>query len=220
MTGYNWKTYNNKNLKLSKKLIFYNKNNKFNFIESGIYNQVRDIFCLSLLIKKKGEIKVLDFGSNIMSLSNIKNKISTNKYKFFIYDPFSDNNKIIKDPFKIHILKDKNDIKKENFDIINFGSSIQYLNNLSELNKVINFDKTLKIIITHTPLTLKKEFITKQANHRNLQQMVFNYKKLLNFFKKKGYYLIFKSRNNSKYASSLKNKDSTYSLNLVLEKNV
>ena len=88
------------------------------------------------------------------------------------------------------------------------------------MDQVIDLKKTLKIIITHTPITIKKEFITKQSNHMNLHQKIFNYNDLINFFKKKRFSLVFKSRNETKYAASLKNLSSTFSLNLVFEKNV
>ena len=220
MTKYSWKKYNKKSSQLSRKLVKFNNNNNFNFVEDGLYNQIRDIFCLSILIKKKGRIKILDYGSNVMSLSNIKNKINIKKYDFFIFDPFSEKKKIIHNPFKILIYNNKIQVKKENFDIVNFGSSIQYLKNLKDLEEVINFKKTFKIIITHTPITIKKKFITKQSNHKNLNQTIFNYNDLIGFFKKKKFSLVFKSRNETRYAASSKNISSTYSLNLVFEKNV
>ena len=219
MMKYSWKKYNQKSIQLSKKLVKFNNKNSFNFIEDGLYNQIRDIFCLSILIKKKGIIKILDYGSNVLSLSNIKNKINIKKFDFFIFDPFSEKNKVIYSPFKITIFNDKFQIKNKNFDIVNFGSSIQYLKNLKDLNQVINLKKTLKIIITHTPITIKKKFITKQSNHKNLHQTIFNYNDLINFFKKKKFSLIFKSKNENKYIASSKNIDSTFSLNLVFEKN-
>ena len=220
MTKYSWKKYNQKSSQLSKKLVKFNNDNNFNFIEDGLYNQIRDIFCLSILIKNKGKIKILDYGSNVLSLSNIKNKINIKKYDFFIFDPFSEKKKVIYNPFKILIYNNKNEVKKENFDIVNFGSSIQYLKKLKDLDEVINFKKTLKIIITHTPITIKKKFITKQSNHKNLNQTIFNYNDLISFFKKKKFLLVFKSRNETRYAASSKNIGTTYSLNLVFEKNV
>ena len=57
MSNYKWEKYNIKNMKLAKKFISLNKKNKFNFIEKGLYNHVRDILCLSLLINKKKKIK-------------------------------------------------------------------------------------------------------------------------------------------------------------------
>ena len=218
MSNYKWEKYNIKNMKLAKKFISLNKKNKFNFIEKGLYNHVRDILCLSLLINKKKKLNVLDYGSNILSLININKKIDINLFNFFIYDPFLKEKKNIKHPFKISILNKKKDLQKKHFDVVNFGSSIQYIKNLKDIEETINFLKVSSVVITHTPLTLKKEFITKQTNHKQLSQKIYNYYNIINFFKKKKFKLIFKSRNKNKYVASLKNKSSTFSLNLVFNK--
>ena len=218
MSNYKWEKYNIKNMKLAKKFISLNKKNKFNFIEKGLYNHVRDILCLSLLINKKKKLNVLDYGSNILSLININKKIDINLFNFFIYDPFLKEKKNIKHPFKISILNKKKDLQKKHFDVINFGSSIQYIKNLKDIEETINFLKVSSVVITHTPLTLKKEFISKQTNHKQLSQKIYNYHNIINFFKKKKFKLIFKSRNKNKYVASLKNKSSTFSLNLVFNK--
>ena len=218
MSNYKWENYNIKNMKLAKKFISLNKKNKFNFIEKGLYNHVRDILCLSLLINKKKKLNVLDYGSNILSLININKKIDINLFNFFIYDPFLKEKKNIKHPFKISILNKKKDLQKKHFDVVNFGSSIQYIKNLKDIEETINFLKVSSVVITHTPLTLKKEFISKQTNHKQLSQKIYNYYNIINFFKKKKFKLIFKSRNKNKYVASLKNKTSTFSLNLVFNK--
>ena len=63
---YSWKTYNLKRINLSKKIIKFNRKNKINYIENGLYNHIRDIFCIGLLLldKKKKLNKILDYGSN------------------------------------------------------------------------------------------------------------------------------------------------------------
>ena len=53
MPKYNWSKYNKKNEKLSSKLIKFNDLNKINFIEDGLYNHIRDIFCLTILFNRK-----------------------------------------------------------------------------------------------------------------------------------------------------------------------
>jgi len=50
---YSWKTYNLKRINLSKKIIKFNRKNKFNYIENGLYNHIRDIFCIGLLLLDK-----------------------------------------------------------------------------------------------------------------------------------------------------------------------
>lgn len=219
MKNYDWKKYNLKRSLIANRIVEFNKINKFNFLEKKPYNHIRDIFCLSIAtLKKNKRLKVLDYGSNVISISNIKNKININGYKFFIYDPFEKSKKKPQISLKYKIINNQDDIKKSNFDIINFGSSIQYIYDLKKLSKIIDFSKTSRIIITHTPITLKKEFITKQANHKNLKQIIYNYDYLLSFFRKRNFKLIFKSRNENMYTASLKNKLSTFSLNLIFDK--
>ena len=93
MIKYNWQNYNLKSNKLAKKIVNFNKKHKFNFIEEHIYNHIRDIFCLVLTLSRKGKkTNVLDYGSNILSLSNIKNKIITQNFNFFSYNPYKKKN--------------------------------------------------------------------------------------------------------------------------------
>ena len=53
MLKYSWSKYNKQNSKLSSKIIKFNNLNKVNFIEVGLYNHIRDIFCLTILFNKK-----------------------------------------------------------------------------------------------------------------------------------------------------------------------
>ena len=68
----------------------FNDLNDVNFVEAGLYNHIRDIFCLTILFNKKNtkKIKILDYGSNLLALSNIKSKINIKLFDFTIYDPF------------------------------------------------------------------------------------------------------------------------------------
>ena len=68
-----WRKYQRKIKKWSLKMTAYNKINDFNILETEPYNHVRDIFCLSLTkIKPKNKkINILDYGSNILALSNL-----------------------------------------------------------------------------------------------------------------------------------------------------
>ena len=54
-------------------------------------------------------------------------------------------------PFRMSFFKDPILLKKNSWDMVNFGSSIQYLENLDIL-KSINFAKTKVVSITHTHL--------------------------------------------------------------------
>ena len=84
MPKYNWSTYNSLRTKLSSKFIRFNNLNKVNYSEASYYNHTRDIFCLTLLFNKKAnrKTKILDYGSNLLALSNIKSKINEKLYKF------------------------------------------------------------------------------------------------------------------------------------------
>ena len=218
MSNYSWSKYNLHNEKLSSKIIKFNQLNNVNFIEEGIYNPTRDIFSLSLIFINKKKIKVLDYGSNILALSNLKSKINTRFIEFSIYDPFYQKIKSIK-PFKINFINQQIKLKKKKFDIINFGSSIQYIENLNILNKQINFKTVKRILITHTPFSIKNKYVSKQTNHKNLIQNIYTLSYIKFFFKTKGFQLIFKSRNQDKYIACKNMKSKTYSLNLIFEKN-
>ena len=219
MSKYEWKYYNSNNKNLSKTIISYNKKNLFNYTENNHYNHIRDIFCLGLLINKTKKIlNVLDYGSNILALSNIKNKIKTNNYNFYIYDPFAVKSTKINQPFKITILNSSLDFREKKFDIINFGSSIQYIENFNHIEKHLNFSKVSNIIISHTPFTLKKTYTTEQSNHKNLKQVIYNYHGVVRYFKNKKFKLMFKSKNPEKYIASKKNTSQTFSLNLIFIK--
>lgn len=218
MSKYSWSQYNKNNLILSKKMLSYNQKHKINFFENGLYNHVRDIFTLSLLMTKKKLRKthILDYGSNVACLSNIHSKIDTKCFKFYIYDPFTKNKINSFKPFKISFLN-KN-LQKKSFDMINFGSSLQYIENLNEIKKNINFTKVNLVSITHTPITFKKRYICKQSNHLNLIQNIHDFKSIEKFFLKENLKLIFKSRNDNKFIACKNKRSGTFSLNLILKK--
>jgi len=158
---------------------------------------------------------VLDFGSNSLAYSNIINKIDCKKYSFNVYDPFYNNEKFPL-PFKVSYFKDPTLLKKNSWDMVNFGSSIQYLKNLNTL-KNINFTKTNLVSITHTPINLKRSYSEMQTNHKSLRQNIYSLSKIKKIFYEKKFKLIFKSRNDDNL-SVAKNKKDTYLLNLVFSK--
>ena len=73
---YNWKIYNKKKTKISIKFEEYNNLNEFNLSEKSYYNHTRDLLALNLINIGNSKLNVLDYGSNILSISNLKNKIS------------------------------------------------------------------------------------------------------------------------------------------------
>jgi len=214
--NYNWQKYNKNNVALSRKLEKYNNIFKINYIENSYYNHTRDLFSLTLLSVKK--IKVLDFGSNIAALSNLKNKIDLKNTIFYIYDPFAYDKKltlnIIKD-IKVYVYNDLSLLKKIKFDVVHFGSSLQYLINYKKSIEMISFAKQCKILITATPISFKKKYASKQKNHLNLIQYIHSFATLNIFFKKINFKLIFKSVLNINYASVLNLQKKTSFINLL-----
>ena len=221
MTKYSWSKYNDLNSKSSLKMINFNKLNKINFIEAGLYNHIRDIFCLTILFNKKlnKKTKVLDYGSNLVALSNITSKVDVRLFDFFIYDPYHSKkcNKL-KTPFTIKFYTNKEKLKFNKFDIVNFGSSLQYMESIDSLSNTINFRFVKTIIITHTPITLSKKYSSKQTNHKSLIQNVHTLNNIKNYFYKFGFSLVFKSRNEEKYIACSKKQKDTHSLNLIFIK--
>ena len=217
-----WKIYNQEKNSLLKKIIDFNNNNKFNFIEKENYNHIRDILSLTLAtIKiKKNKLNILDYGSNLLTISNLSNKINTTKFKFFIFDPFL-TKKLIKYKLKntrYIITNNENKIYKNKFILINFGSSIQYQNDFFMNLEKLNLSKTKYILFTSSPFSLSKTYISKQSNHKHIIQKVYSLNKIVNILKSKNFKLIFKSRNNDKYISCSKKIYKTFSLNLVFKK--
>lgn len=207
-----WSAYNENLFELSEEIINHNKNNHFNFVEKNFYNHVRDIVSLTLILNsKKNSIQILDYGSNILTWSNIKNKINFNKFCVTIYDPFYENhskysNKIFD---KLEIINDLKLIKNNKYDFTLFGSSSQYIEHF--FDKLISQKELLSptILFTHTPLSLSSQFTSKQLEskendekYKNFQgkQIIRSYKQLLERMELLGYDLIFKSTLDPKFA--------------------
>ena len=152
-------------------------------------------------------------------LSNLKNKIDTKKYQFFIYDPYKLEEKIKVNLRNINyqIYNNINLLTKK-VDIVHFGSSLQYLNDYNKVFDEIKFKKKSKILITATPFTLGKEYSSIQKNHKNLIQKINNFEKLVIDFKKRKFNLVFKSSMNLKMASVKNLKKKTFFLNMIFER--
>ena len=217
---YNWQKYNIKSNKLSLNFEKYNNINFFNKIENSYYNHTRDLFCLSLTkLKKKKNNICLDYGSNMMSISNIKNKIDAKRYKFFIYNPFLNKlraKKLI--GVKSTELKDLKNFNHK-IDFLNFGSSLQYIQESFKIFEQLKFNKVSYILITATPFCINKNYQSRQKNHPGLDQNIIDFKKFNKFLNKINFRLIFKSSMNINNASIKNLRKNTFFLNLLFEKN-
>ena len=81
---------------------------------------------------------------------------------------------------------------------------------------LLNFSEAKYIVISSTPLSLKKKYESKQSGKKNVTQYIHSFDRIIAFFKRRNFKLIFKSRNNEKNISCDKIKFKTHSLNLIL----
>jgi len=213
---YSWKKYNLNIQKLAKKNIAFNLSSIFNAYENSYYPQTRDIF--SLTANSTKIINILDFGSNLSLISNLTNRINVKKKFFYIYDPFSQKDDHIKiKGLNYKVFSNFNEIKKIKFDLIHFGSCIQYIKNFYYYLNLLNLNDKSKILFTATPLNLIKKYTTRQTNHNNLFQIVHSYKILYNYFKLKQFDIVFKSSMDIKLAKLKTIKPNTYFLNILFQ---
>ena len=85
-----WSKYNKDLLNLNNKILKHNNKYNFNYVEDSFYNHVRDILSLVILkLDNEYPLKILDYGSNILTWTNLKNKISLANLEISIYDPFN-----------------------------------------------------------------------------------------------------------------------------------
>jgi len=214
---YSWKNYNLNIQKLVKKNIAHNRSNIFNANEKSYYPQTRDIFSLSA--NSKEIINILDFGSNLSLISNLTNRINIKKKNIYIYDPFYKKNDYIKiSNLNYKIFSNFSDINKIKFDLIHFGSCIQYIENFYYYLNLLNLSEKSKILFTATPLNLQKKYKTRQTNQKSLFQIVHCYKTLYNYFKLRKFNIVFKSSMNIKLAALKTIKPNTFFLNLLFQK--
>ena len=217
--NFDWVNYNLKRNKEAIKINNHNLRQNVNFLEKGVYKNVRDIYALSIIVSQIGKkkINILDFGGNLMPHVNLSNKIDIRNINIYIFNPFSKNNELKKKNLKIVTLKKYEQLQKIKFDLIYFGSVLQYIENLMILKKkIINNSKF--VLITHTPIIFsKKNFKEVQKNESKLIQKIHSFdelkKKVFNKFN-----LIFKSVNDFKFTGLRKNRKNTYSLNLLFKK--
>lgn len=218
---YDWSNYNKKRNIEAIKIDKYNSKKIIHYFEKGIYNHIRDIYALSLLLAKgKTNTQVLDYGGNLISHCNLLNKINTKKISFLIYNPYINNiNKKLN--FKYKLSNNISDIKNKKFNLIYFGSSLQYISDINSLIESKIISKCNYVLITHTPLSFKEQKVVKklrQSNHKELFQNIYSYKFIYQKLLNKKFELIFKSINHQKYSGINKKYKNIFSVNLLFKK--
>ena len=218
---YDWSNYNKKRNIEAIKIDKYNSKKTIHYFEKGIYNHIRDIYALSLLLARGKKItQVLDYGGNLISHCNLLNKINIKKIFFLIYNPYINNiNKKLN--FKYKLSNNISDIINKKFNLIYLGSSLQYINDINNLIKSKIISKSNYVLITHTPLLFKEQKAVKklrQSNHKELFQNIYSYKLIYQKLLNKKFKLIFKSINHQKYSGIKKKYKNIFSVNLLFKK--
>ena len=196
-----WSKYNKGLIDLNNKILKHNNKYNFNYVEDSFYNHVRDILSLVILKLDNGyPLKILDYGSNILTWTNLKNKISLANLEISIFDPFNikEYEKVDKN---IEIFSNSELIKKSYFNLTLFGSSSQYIDNFYELLKDFGEKLSKNILFTHTPFSIKEDFKSFQFTGYTGKQNVRSFKALEEFFLKRNYQVAFKSVIDKKFAS-------------------
>jgi len=202
-----WKKYNEKLIIYEKKILDFNNRNEFNFVEDYYYPHARDLVALVITnlagSNKDPCLKVLDYGSNTLSIANLKNKIPTQEIEYVIYDPFNSNYSKNRDLDFIdyYFVSDNKELDKQHFDLSIFGSSIQYIPEVFDIFGKSYITNSSQILFTHTPLCIDEELILKQHSSFTGNQKLYSYKELKDFFQEKDFDLIFKSALPTKYSA-------------------
>ena len=224
-TYYDWIEYNSQRNNDAIRIYNYNLKSKVNFIEKGVHKNARDIYALSLVLAEKKNLisNILDFGSNLIPQSNLLNKININKYRFYIYSTHVQKIKK-KFKFKYKFINKIKNLEKHKFDLIYFGSSLQYIRNLKELGNLKFIGKSKYVLISHTPIILnnnktyrENQTTVKRKIVKNLFQNIHSYREITKNLLRNRFSLKFKSINEIQYSGLKKRKKNVYSLNLLFK---
>ena len=221
-----WRAYNEKLIALEKEMLDFNNTNEFNFIEDSFYPHVRDLSALVITnlanSNKKSHLKVLDYGSNTSPIVNLKNKIPTQEIEYVIYDPTNSNYSKNRDLDFIdyYIVSDLKELEQQYYDLIIFGSSIQYIPEVFDVFGRSYITNSSQILFTHTPLSLGEQLVFKQQSPSYTGDRIHHsYQEIKDFFEEKDFDLIFKSALPPKFSGvSTKYLDKVVYINLLFSR--
>lgn len=196
-----WNDYNSKLIKNSIELLEKNTKEIFNIEEERCYPHIRDIIALVIVTSRLKNIKIYDYGSNIMPWSNIQNKIDIKNIQVKIYDPFAsyDYSSDLDFGFPISIVNKVIPSEISESNLIIFGSSSQYIENFYEFFFKYDNELPKKILFTDTPFSLninsKKDLVISQKDksNRNFTVYVRSFYLLNSLLENIGYKVLFKS---------------------------
>ena len=168
---------------------------------------------LHLIYEKKNRLILYDYGAGNLNLYYYLN------FKFKNLDYFFKDQNIVEEKIKIIIKSDNlsnlftSDQKKQiDFDIVYFGSSLQYIKNYKE-ELLTFFNKSKYILISQTPFfhndLLSEKIILKQINmHPEINYLyLFNLNYFIKFMNKNNYELVEKNINKVTKFLNFKNFD-------------
>ncbi len=157
--------------------------------------------------KENDSFNFLDYGGeNIDFYLDLKKNFKNINYFFFNLDSINHIFKKIKKKFNyknLHIIDNTEKILSKNFDFINFGSSIQYVNNyIYILEKLTNNSKYIFFsgitLYNSNSIKFHKHMVVKQTNCTPFNHLYFfNKIYFKNIFLNKNYNLIFERSNTS-----------------------
>ena len=191
-----WEKFNKKRFKLGLSHLFDGEKKYPDAIKYP-YNQINEIKSTLIVLLEvfKKKISILDYGGSLISNSylfsltqkNFRNKNFIKNISLSIYNPqynFLEEINFLKHKKKILKTTPINFISKipknAKYDLVNFGSCLQYEKNLSNIDLFKKYYPEF-ILITQTPISLNnKGYELFQQNHKLL-----NYVHTLNTVKKK-----------------------------------
>ena len=169
------------------------KNQKLNQREKDLLKFIKKI--------KKKNLTILDVGAGYINIKNIIEKKTKKKIKLFVKETngftkkLEDIKKINEKIINYELVTNLKYLKKNNFDIIYFGSSFQYFLNVDKVLKDIQRinAKFVCIFGSNFFLSDRKSCIVKQVNMENdIFQRFHSINELQRKFLNKNYELIFK----------------------------
>jgi hypothetical protein len=185
----------------------YLQNFKFTNKQKSFMTYEKLIELLLLSFKKDEEFSFLDIGGQDVDFYlELKKEFKNVKYYIFNKREILDNFNKLKVEYSLNdfnIIFDESNLYNNNYEFINFGSSIHYFKNYFEvLNNIIKISKKYILFSgTHfyksNKTNLKKHLIAKQVNMLPFifYCYFFNRDYFLNFFIDKGYSINFEKKN-------------------------
>ena len=215
-----WDQYNKERFKLG----FQNLFNKNKFLDSQVtpYDQINDIRSITIIMLQIffKKINILDYGGGLASFAYLykKNQKKYRNHNFFknsvcdIYNPhnnFLDTKEFKKLEKIINLITPINFIKRihknKKYDLVLFGSCLQYLKNLTNLNYLFK-NKPKFVLITHTPLSINNKTYTYTQGTQNIPKYIHSIKNIKFDLLDSKYEIIYISNINPKL-SGLKKKE-------------